>query len=72
MPGLDLVVQPSGAKSWAVRFQANGKTAKVTLGRFPAIELAKARELARDRFAAVAAGASAAALNRMPQISAWF
>ena len=43
-----MIVQPSGAKSWAVRFRANGRTAKVTLGRFPTIELAKARELARD------------------------
>ena len=31
--GLRLVVQPSGAKSWAMRFRRpNGKTAKITLG----------------------------------------
>ena len=60
LPGLDLVVQPSGAKSWAVRFRANGKTAKMTLGRFPAIELAKARELARNQFEAATASAWAA------------
>ena len=48
LPGFYLIVQPSGAKSWAVRFRANGRTAKVTLGRFPAIELAKARVLARE------------------------
>jgi integrase len=64
LPGLYLVVQPSGAKSWAVRFRANGKTAKVTLGRFPAIELAKARELARDQFEAVAKGRDPAAEKR--------
>ena len=64
LPGLYLVVQPSGAKSWAVRFRANGKTAKVTLGRFPAIELAKARELARDQFSAVAKGRDPAAEKR--------
>ncbi len=64
LPGLYLVVQPSGAKSWAVRFRANGKTAKVTLGRFPEIELAKARELARDQFNAVAKGRDPAAEKR--------
>ena len=31
--GLRLVIQPSGAKSWAMRFRRpNGKTAKITLG----------------------------------------
>ncbi len=64
LPGFYLVIQPSGAKSWAVRFRANGRTAKVTLGRFPAIELAKARELARDQLLAVAKGRDPAAENR--------
>ena len=64
LPGLYLVVQPGGVKSWAVRFRANGKTAKVTLGRFPAIELAKARELARDQLEAVAKGRDPAAEKR--------
>ncbi|SIO49728.1 Phage integrase family protein [Bradyrhizobium erythrophlei] len=31
-PGLRLVIQPSGAKSWAMRFRNNGKAAKLTLG----------------------------------------
>jgi hypothetical protein len=31
--GLRLVIQPSGAKSWAMRFRRpNGRTAKITLG----------------------------------------
>ena len=64
LPGLYLVVQPSGAKSWAVRFRVNGRTAKITLGRFPAIELAKARELARGQFEAVAKGRDPAAEKR--------
>ncbi|MCH8160728.1 MAG: integrase arm-type DNA-binding domain-containing protein [Chloroflexi bacterium] len=64
LPGLYLVVQPTGAKSWAVRFRANGRTAKVTLGRWPAIELAKARELARGQFEAVAKGRDPAAEKR--------
>ena len=64
LPGLYLVVQPSGAKSWAVRYRANGKPAKLTLGRFPAINLSKARELARDNLEAVAKGSDPAADKR--------
>jgi integrase len=33
-PGLFLIVQPSGRKSWALRFRRNGKPVKMTLGRF--------------------------------------
>lgn len=32
LPGLYLVVQPSGAKSWALRYRQEGKPAKLTLG----------------------------------------
>lgn len=46
--GLYLVVQPdSGAKSWAYRFRFGGSTRKLTLGRYPKISLAGARELAQ-------------------------
>jgi integrase len=31
-PGLHLVVQPSGAKSWAFRYRFGGKTRKLTIG----------------------------------------
>ncbi len=69
LPGLYLVVQPTGAKSWAVRFRASGKTAKLTLGRFPAIKLGKARELARDQFEAVAKGRDPAAEKRLAKMA---
>ncbi|MBB6407641.1 tyrosine-type recombinase/integrase [Mesorhizobium sangaii] len=32
LPGLYLVIQPSGARSWALRFRRNGKSAKLTIG----------------------------------------
>lgn len=32
VPGLFLVLQPSGAKSWALRYRHNGRTRKLTLG----------------------------------------
>ena len=38
---------PSGARSWAYRYRFGGKTRKLTLGRYPKVGLASARELAR-------------------------
>ena len=46
-PGLYLVVQPSGKKSWAVRYRAGGKPRKLTIGPWPAFDLAEARDQAR-------------------------
>ena len=43
MPGLYLVVQPGGARSWAFRHRVGGKPRKLTIGRYPAIGLAEAR-----------------------------
>ena len=49
LPGLYLVVQPTGAKSWAVRYRMGRRTRKLTLaGRYPVLSLAKAREAAQD------------------------
>jgi integrase len=56
LAGLYLVVQPSGAKSWAVRYRAAGKPRKYTIGSYPAIDLASARDLARKTLVAVAEG----------------
>lgn len=44
--GLYLVIQPSGKKSWAVRYRHDGKPRKLTLDGFPA--LATARKLAME------------------------
>ncbi|MEM9393353.1 MAG: integrase arm-type DNA-binding domain-containing protein [Pseudomonadota bacterium] len=48
LTGLYLVVQPSGAKSWAVRYRHEGKPRKLTLGRFPAMTVAGARAAAAE------------------------
>jgi len=56
LAGLYLVVQPSGAKSWAVRYRYAGRPAKMTLGPYPAVTLAKARELGRDAIIAAKQG----------------
>ena len=56
MPGLYLVLQPSGAKSWAVRYRHVGTPRKHTLGSYPAIDLKSARGLASKALRAVAEG----------------
>jgi len=76
--GLHLVVQPSGAKSWALRYRSRGRTVKLTLGpvligagesdNTPALDtplsLAAARELATRTLREVQAGRDPAAAKR--------
>lgn len=45
--GLYLVVQSSGAKSWAMRYRWHGKPRKLTLGAYPDVTLAVARSRAQ-------------------------
>ena len=56
MPSLYLVVQPSGTKSWAVRYRHKGTTRKFTLGSHPAVDLKTARALAGKALRAAAEG----------------
>lgn len=61
LAGLYLVVQPSGVKSWAVRYRnAAGAQRKLTLGGYPAISLSEAREEAKVKLRAVQEGADPA------------
>jgi integrase len=64
LPGLFLVIQPSGTKSWALRYQHGRMPRKLTLGRFPANSLADAREKARKALAVVKEGGDPAAGGR--------
>ena len=65
VPGLYLVVQPTGVKSWAVRYRIGNQTRKLTLsGRYPALPLAKAREAARTALESVAVGEDPAAAKQ--------
>ncbi len=54
--GLVLRVTPGGVKTWAVLYSYGRRKRRLTLGEFPAIKLAKARELALDAIARVAQG----------------
>ena len=65
LPGLYLIVQPTGVKSWAVRYRIGRHTRKLTLaGRYPVLSLAKAREAARSALESVSAGKDPAAAKR--------
>src|SRR3954453_19389006 len=54
--GLYLVVQPSGAKSFAVRYRYAGQPRTLTLGAFPAITLEAARDIGAKALRAAAEG----------------
>lgn len=56
--GLYLVLQPSGARSWAVRYRADGKPRKLTLAPFPRMGLADARKAAGEALRIVSEAAT--------------
>ena len=56
LAGLYLVVQPSGAKSWALRYRYAGKPRKLTLGKWPIMGVAAARAAATEAIEAVEYG----------------
>lgn len=62
--GLYFIIQPSGARSWAVRYRYAGKPCKLTLGPYPALDLGTARGRARDALQKVAEGQDPAAEKR--------
>ncbi|NGQ93091.1 integrase arm-type DNA-binding domain-containing protein [Rhodobacter sp. HX-7-19] len=59
--GLYLVVQPTGKKSWQVRYRHGGVHRRMTLAAFPTLSLADARARARDVMAAASEGRDPAA-----------
>ncbi len=68
--GLYLVTQPSGAKSWALRYRAHGLPRKLTIGPYPAIDLATARRRAQEALGDVAGGKDPAALKQASRAAA--
>lgn len=68
--GLYFVRQPSGAASWAVRYRAGGKPAKLTLGPYPALDLGAARRRAREAIGEIAKGEDPAAAKRASKAAA--
>jgi integrase len=62
--GLYLVVQPSGAKSWALRYRVAGAPKKFTIGPYPQISLGEARRRAQEAIGEIAGGKNPAADKR--------
>src|SRR5271165_4019581 len=62
--GLYLVLQPSGARSWALRYRTAGKPAKLTLGPYPSLDLANARRRAQEALGEIAGGENPAAKKK--------
>jgi integrase len=54
--GLYLTVQPTGKKGWQVRYRHAGVHRRMTLGGYPTLSLADARQRARDTMAAASEG----------------
>jgi integrase len=48
LPRHYFVLQPSGTKSWAVRYRLGGTPRRFSTGKYPLLALGKARELARE------------------------
>lgn len=64
LTGLYFIVQPSGVKSWALRYRFGGKTAKLTLGRWPKVGLAEARAAAARAVGDLERGIDPSALKK--------
>lgn len=56
LPGFGVRVATSGALSWVLLTRQNGRRKRVTLGRFPVMSLAKARETARTALSEIRDG----------------
>jgi len=56
LTGLYLVVQPTGKRAWCVRYRHNGRSRKLTIGPWPAVDLSAARNLGAKALRAAAEG----------------
>ena len=65
LTGLYLIIQRSGAKSWALRFRYSGKPRKLTLGSYPQVDVAKARQRASAALEVVSQGRDPCAEKRV-------
>ncbi len=68
--GLYLVVQPSRAASWALRYRFGGMPKKLTLGPYPALGLAEARRKAQEALGELAGGKDPSAAKKAARAAA--
>jgi len=67
--GLGLEVQPSGLKSWRLRYRLRGRPGKINLGRFPVLSLADARQRRDVLLSAISSGTSPAEQRRKEKLA---
>ena len=58
--GLTFTLSAKGTAAWTLRYRFGGKAKELTLGRYPDLTLAKARELAGEKRAAIGQGVDVA------------
>ena len=68
--GLYLVLQTTGARSWALRYRANRLPKKLTIGPYPAVDLATARRRAQEALGAIASGEDPATQKQAFRVAA--
>jgi integrase len=68
--GLFLLLQPSGFRSWALRYRYNGRPTKLTLGPWPLLGLADARKAAADAQLELSKGSDPAGTRKVAKVKA--
>ncbi len=61
LPGFGLRITPTGKKTWCVMYRVGGRKRRHTIGNYPAVKLAQARELGSASIRAAAIGRDPAA-----------
>jgi integrase len=70
LPALRVVIAPTGAKTYAVRFKQFGKSKKLTVGPVGAFSLAEARAMAREALCEAARGNDPCELKKAARAAA--
>src|SRR5262245_16478146 len=71
-PGFGLRVTQSGRKSWVVMYRHQGRLRRLTLGTYPTLPLADARDQAKDTLRAAAKGKDLAGEKRIVRLGDTF
>jgi hypothetical protein len=71
-PGFGLRVSETGRKTWVVLYRHLGKLRRLTLGTYPTLPLADAREQAKDALRAAAKGKDPAGEKRVARLGDTF
>lgn len=66
--GLALLISPTGVKSWQLRYRLNNKPQTATLGKYPRMGLAEAREAARAARKVAAQGEHLTTAKRLARL----